>query len=470
MFVPSSDSLWPHEPAVVVPQSLVEGIQWPAYTMGVAASLLAIQQQLKESERWPLEALRYHQLRQLEALVRHSWLHVPFYRKRLAAAGWHDRAELTPELWARLPVLSRREVQDADKEMHSRQPPESHGPVGYTRTSGSTGMPLQGLKTQLAAVYWYAFMIREHLWHGRDPNAKLAVIRPDHQGSAAPPNGQQLSNWGKPIGMLYPSGPAARLDIRCSYPDQAAWLQREAPAYLLTFPSNLAQLARHCLDEGIRVPSLRQTRTFGEVVSEDAHQLCRDAFGVAIADVYSAEEVGYMALQCPEYGSYHLQSESLFLEILADDGRPCREGEMGQVVVSPLHNFAMPLLRYGLGDYAEPGPACACGRTLPVIRRILGKARNLLVLPSGEKRYAYHGGRSLIEIPAVVQFQVVQRTPTQIDLKLVVRRPLTPAEEAQARTMVLKSLRHPFDLRLVYVDAIARSPSGKYEDFLSEIV
>jgi phenylacetate-CoA ligase len=54
-------------------------------------------------------------------------------------------------------------------------------------------------------------------------------------------------------------------------------------------------------------------------------------------------------------------------------------------VVTPLHNFAMPLIRYAIGDYAEAGPPCACGRGLPVLARILGRARNLLTLPHGER-------------------------------------------------------------------------------------
>ena len=61
---------------------------------------------------------------------------------------------------------------------------------------------------------------------------------------------------------------------------------------------------------------------------------------------------GIIALQCPSGGLYHLQSESVHVEILDEAGRPCAPGEIGRVIVSPLHNFAMPLLRYESGDYA----------------------------------------------------------------------------------------------------------------------
>jgi phenylacetate-CoA ligase len=88
--------------------------------------------------------------------------------------------------------------------------------------------------------------------------------------------------------------------------------------------------------------------------------------------MYSANETGYLALQCPLSGHYHVQSETVLVEVLDEVGRACRPGETGAVVVTPLQNFAMPLLRYSLGDFAEVGSPCACGRHLPVLKEILG--------------------------------------------------------------------------------------------------
>ena len=78
--------------------------------------------------------------------------------------------------------------------------------------------------------------------------------------------------------------------------------------------------------------------------------------------MYSSQEVGYIALQCPENESYHIQAENVLVEILDDDGLPCEPGEVGRVVVTALHNLATPLLRYDIGDYAEVGSPCSCGR------------------------------------------------------------------------------------------------------------
>ena len=128
----------------------------------------------------------------------------------------------------------------------------------------------------------------------------------------------------------------------------------------------------------MRLPGLREVRTLGEASTPDLRALCREAWGVPLVDVYSAEEVGYIALQCPEHEHYHVQAESVLVEILDERGAPAPPGETGRVVVTDLHNFAMPLVRYEIGDYAEVGEPCACGRGLPVLRRIVGRVRNML--------------------------------------------------------------------------------------------
>ena len=283
------------------------------------------------------------------------------------------------------------------------------------------------------------------------------------------PYATRLENWGSPVATVYPTGPAVVLDIRCSIAEQVEWLRREAPDYLLTFGVNLLFLARHCRDHGVVLPSLRGVRSSGEVLSEEARAVCREAWGVEVVDMYSSVETGYIAFQCPEFPHYHVQSESALVEVIDERGQPCRAGEVGQVVITPLHNFAMPLIRYAIGDFAEVGEACPCGRTLPVLRRILGRTRDMLALPSGEKRFPYYGQKALAGFGAIIQHQIVQRSLQEIEIRLVARRRLTPDEEERLRTTVLSGLGHPFHVAFTYVDEIAREKGGKFAEFRCEV-
>ncbi len=162
-----------------------------------------------------------------------------------------------------------------------------------------------------------------------------------------------------------------------------------------------------------------------------------------------------------------MQSEHALVEVLDSAGDPCGPGEVGRIVLTSLHNFATPLIRYEIGDHAEVGEACPCGRGLPVLKRILGRSRNMAVLPSGEQMWpVFFMNKILKQITKVRQFQFVQNSVEQIDVKLVVAQPLSSSEEKTLRGYIVECLGHPFALNFIYVDEIPRSAGGKYEDFI----
>jgi phenylacetate-CoA ligase len=129
----------------------------------------------------------------------------------------------------------------------------------------------------------------------------------------------------------------------------------------------------------------------------------------------------------------------------------------------------MPLIRYDIGDFAEVGPPCSCGRGLPVLSRILGRVRNMLVAKDGKRYFPTFGTRSMPGLELLRQHQFVQKTFDLVEGRLVVAAPLDAAVEEALRRHVLARLPSGFEVRFVYVDDIPRSPSGKFEDFVSEV-
>lgn len=450
--------LLPHS---AVPASRLAGITWPALPDQAGQRMLAVQFQFTQSEMWSPEQLRQAQFMQLAQLLRHARDTVPFYRDRLSGFG-----EGLPDAaaFARIPLLQRQEIQDHFDQLQSSALPADHGLAMEAQTSGSTGRPIRFQSTELTRALWHAFTLREHLWHGRDFSGKLAAIR----GPSRLQPGR-ISGWGPATGELFPTGPAVMFSTEQSMAEQAEWLMRENPAYLISIASNARELARFCSRQGLRPPGLREVRTYGEALHAETRTLVRDAWGVPVVDMYSCREAGYLALQCPRHEHYHVQSEGVLLELLNADGGACSPGEIGRVVITPLHNFAMPLIRYEIGDYAEAGEPCDCGRGLPVIRQIAGRVRNMLRLRGGGLRFPRFGEYEFGSVPAVRQFQVVQKTFDDVVVALVVARPLTAAEEDTLRALILKNLGHSFRLTFDYRERIPRATSGKFEDFRSEV-
>ncbi len=443
-----------------IPSTGYDGVIWPAVPPRGVATIFALLCQFEHSQWWPAETLIRHQLRQLASLAGHAARTVPFYRERLDCLAGIGPGELTMDKWREVPLLHRRELQDAGKEICSSALPKDHLPLGEISTSGSTGTPVTVQTTRMAQTLFGAAQLRFHLWHRRDFAAKACAIRVLNSGESG-----KVVNW--VIG--YRSGPMAIFDISRPVSEQFEWLVKEAPAYLLTYPNNLQALIELSEKTGTKIPNLREVATMSEVLDPELRSECRRVWDVPVADGYSAMEIGILALQCPEHPTYHVQSECVCLEILDQDGAPCGPGQVGRVVVTQLHNFDMPLIRYEIGDYAEVGAPCSCGRGLPVLNRILGRSRNMLILPSGDRLWPRFSAASLSKDYPVRQVQMVQVSLAEIDVNLVVSRPLTDGEESALRERFGTTLGYPFALKFNYVDDIPRAANGKFEDFRCDL-
>jgi len=448
------------------PPLLNDGLFWPAVPGRAAADLLAQLYQLEHSQYFPQQLLRTRQLQQFAQLARHAAETSEFHAQRLGAAGPQAR---DPWTWARfeaLPLLTRRELLTQAPQIHSQRPPESHGQWHEIQTSGSTGEVVAVRRTGVNQLLWLALSMRDHLWHRRDFRKTLCVLRANIDARDAAATARE-AGWGPPITLLHETGPCYTRPLSTDVAAQAQWLLERDPEYLLTYPTNLGALIDHFETTAQRPPKLVEVRTIGETLSPALRTRCQAVLGVPIVDTYSAQEVGVIALQCPESGLYHVHAESLVVEVLSPDGRACAPGETGRVVVTDLHNFATPLIRYELRDYAEAGPACPCGRTLPTLQRVLGRQRNMVVLPNGQRYWPLVGLHHFRQIAQILQYQLIQHDLEQVEMRLVIATQLTPAAEARLTAIVQQALGHPFTIRFTYVEGeLPRTTGGKFEEFV----
>ncbi len=452
---------------IPVAPSSVAGLAWPAMPQMDGAMLLAILEQIDESQWFPADTLRDLQNLQLRGLIGHARETVPWYREHLPQPP--DDQPFN-EYWQELPVLSRERISNEPALFHSDTAPEAHGELTEVMTSGSTGIPLTVRRTALFSLMDAAQVMRQHRWHNRDYMGRLAKlyaqteIRREHG-----PEEEQV-DWGWPVTAIYDTGRAVELEIYRPVAEQVAWLRRKQPAVLVTAPTNLNLLAEYCLENGVTLSSLKSVSTIWEIVTPELRALCRQAFGVPIVDLYSCREAGALACQCPHHDHYHVSAENVLLEVLNEDGQACGPGETGQVVITPLHNFAMPLLRYAIGDYAEVGEPCSCGRGLPVLKRIQGRVRNLIKLPGGEKRWARMGRPLIREIAGGIrQYQFVQTALDTIEMRFVADAPLSPGEQDALTALFRDRTGYPFTIVFRQLEQLPMPTGGKWEDFRCEI-
>lgn len=424
--------------------------------------MTALLVQLEAAQWLEPTALAEGQARQLNALCEHHKKHTPSFAARLKASGLsylnsHERLR-------QLAPLSRREAQALGEGFFAKQVPPRHLPLGNAKTSGSTGEPVSVRKTAVNRLFWSAYTIRDHLWHGRQFSLRMSSIRANIGKYV------EAKDWGAPARNLYKTGEAQGIPITTDIREQLRLLRRFRPELLIVYPNNLAAFASIWESEGFDLRSLRHIKTIGETVHDDLRDRIRAITGLPIEDNYSSQEVGPIAIECPQSGLYHVMSEALIVEIVDEKGAPCREGETGRVLVSDLTNLATPLIRYDIADYAEVGPACPCGRGLPTLRRIWGRERNLVRLPDGSRNWPLVGFHAFDTVAPVRQYQLVQTALDHIEFRIVTDEPISKEQEDGLVGIVQAALKYPFKVTVVqFRDRLSSGANGKFEEFVCKI-
>lgn len=242
-------------------------------------------------------------------------------------------------------------------------------------------------------------------------------------------------------------------------------LERFHPKYLVGFVSMLVEYAEFLKRRRRKLSfPLHCVVTSAEVLTGYHRGLLEEVFACPVFDLYGCGEVGPIAQEC-EKGSFHINSENLLVEIL-DRGRSCQAGEFGEVVVTELNNKMMPLIRYQVGDFAALSPSvCACGRALPIISRIAGRAYDMIYNRQGKMFHGDFFASIFKEVKSnnlgVRAFQIVQTDASRLRVKI------EPEEGygEPAESLIRERIRTLFDSHTTVafetVKEIEREASGK---------
>ena len=362
-----------------------------------------------------------------------------------------------------LPVMTRQDLQQHSQAMRSEPAIEDIPGVSdplLTRTSGSTGVPVEVLRHRaLYPLMFHAVTLLEARWHGIDPFKTMAIIKDA-------PDGVQ-PHWGLPFSGLGPTGKLLVKNL-VEHDDQTlwAWLNDQTADYLLTTPSLLQRFTDLGCD-GDYAPHFEKILTFGEVVSDSLRAACVEKFGARLVDRYTCEETGWIALQCPRHDHYHVLSPTCVVELVDEHNQPVPPGVPGRVLVTSLHSYAQPIIRYDIGDVAEAGGPCDCGLNLPVIKRIYGRQRSFLKLPDGSQQLARLTGEYWRQIAPVEAFRLVQQDNGMVEATVEASRSLLPHEISALEKMLQDRLSDQLAFKVRQVPKINWDHRWKRIDVMS---
>jgi phenylacetate-coenzyme A ligase PaaK-like adenylate-forming protein len=422
---------------------------------------------LAQTEWGTREQLVRYQQQLLAQLVRHAYEQVPFYRERLACLFWSS-GDVDLSRWREVPILTRAEAALHAAEMRPPTLPKTYGVITELHTSGSTNAPLSIASNNLVWIAANAAVTRMARWWRADTSLPLAriAIFPNREIPSGP-QGADHKGWS----LANPEADVHELDLLTPVEQQLAWLLSKKAPYLMTSSSNVAALAYAATPEQARALAIELVFGIAETVLPRHREIVAERFGAMIAGIYSCQEVGVLATECAQEPCYHVVAENALVEILSPDGFPVRPGETGQVVITGLYNFAMPFIRYAIGDVATAGPDfCACGRSLPVIARVDGRTRHAFIFRDGSRVWPRLWTLQVENFVSCREFQLVQLDRERIEFRYVPDGSGRPPDHAGLGAYLREMLHPSVVVSIVAMDTIPRGRGGKFDPFLSRVI
>ena len=347
---------------------------------GISRNAPRYLEELRRTQWLPRAELEHLQLRRLRRLVAHAADHVGYWRELLETAGVSADDMRGLDDLRRIPISPR--VRCARTSTSTWSPTAARsGKIAKVTTSGNTGEPLCRVRRSACSA----------TCAGRTP-CGTASGRAGVRGAAPPARPRtgrrtRAASWRCPGGCAAPWFPVRRLgadavDVRFVRLLEER-VEREPPVLLEADAEMLGSVAALRGDRAAS-PWTRAVISTGQTLAPELRALIEGRLGARVFDRYGAREFGAVAQQC-EAGGWHVNAESMIVEV-ERDGRPAAPGEAGELLVTDLNNRCVPLLRYRLGDVAvATDRPCSCGRGLPLLERIGGRAAGV-VLGDGDRQ------------------------------------------------------------------------------------
>ena len=423
---------------------------------------------LRSQERAPTEELLSNQQARLQSLLRHASSHVPYYQEILAESGvLSNSGEIRINGFQDIPLLDRATIHERFEDLKS----DDLNQRKWHRNSsgGSTGEPVHIIQDREFGDWSRAVGMLFEGWAGHwigKPKLIVWSILRDLPAAR--------------IGLKWRVGTIVRnetwLDARSMTPAvMQAFIDRVhkvRPSLVYGFPENLYELGRFALDNRRQMNPPEAIMTSSATLYPWMRSTIEAAFGTRVLDRYGSREVDGVACECEAHSGLHVCVPTQYVEILRPDGSPTEPGELGEVVVTPLINWAMPLIRYRVGDMAAwAAEPCSCGRSWPLMEEVAGRTRDIFRKRDGTLVRIWEA--TFHRFAWVRQFQVTQEDYEVVTALIVPYDGFERAVSAHADDIaqIEESIREVMgsdcSVEVTLTDRIEPSPSGKHRHHIS---
>lgn len=407
-----------------------------------------------------ISSMQDEQWRKLSKLIEFAYHNNSHYRKCMTELGLKPSEIRDRNDFAELPFLTKDIINRRSESLSS----SGRFRVSRRKTSGSTGTPLRFVKDRDASAYMDAVMHDCYSWHGiqvGDRQARVWGIPLDSYGSSYTRLKDLLLNRKRLVAF------EIRLENSVEFYKK---LRRFRPKFMYGLVNTMCEFGSQLLSASLepRDLGIEVIITTGEILYPNQRSFLSDTFGSRVVNEYGTTENGIVAFECSE-GNLHVMAHNIYLEIIdPSSGEPAQEGELGEIVITELHSFAMPFVRYRVGDMAVPtSEQCSCGLGLPIVKEIVGRVSDLIVTPEGKRISSAIMSYSMPK--GVRRFRSYQRSVDRLDVLIERGEDLSEKDITFFLHQLEQYLGTAIHVEIKTVDRIPIDSSGKFRHFVSEL-
>lgn len=418
-----------------------------------------------QANQWlPAEQIAALQWRRLSALLDHAYKTVDYYRAAFDQLGIGPGDIRTPEDFARLPILGKADIrQNADRLASSAFNREN---LVRSATGGSTGEPLQFRYDRTSYQRRVAAAMRGDSWAG------WSLCAPEYYiwgAQLLPQSG--LIRWKK---MLHHA--LLRREIVSSFDMTEENVARHVrrynrirPRVVVGYTNAVYEFARLARAGGLSLRPPQGVIATAEKLYGYQRDLIEEVFGAPVFNRYGCREVMMIGAECERHNGLHVTADNLYVEIVRD-GHPCEPGETGEVLLTDLHNYGMPLIRYRIGDAGSwKGKDCPCGRGLPLMNVVEGRVLDLIRTPSGRVVSGEFFPHLLKDFAAIHRYQVVQEERDKLAIRIATRGEFLASDRQLLERTIVRSVGTEMKISWEIGPDVVIEQTAKFRPVLSQV-
>lgn len=420
-----------------------------------------------ESQWLSADEIKKYQEGRLKKLIAKAYYHVPFYRELFDSNGLKPEDIKTIDDLQKIPIIDKNVVRENMYFFLSDNHNKKH--IQKMQTSGSTGEPFSvfGEKKQLE-MRWAANQ-RSLEWTGYRFGDKQVRLWHKYLGMKTKEILRELADAFFSRRKFIPAYEISDANLK-KYVDD---IMKYKPVLLDGYAESFNFLAQFLKNNPYNGHKPKAIITSAQTLPRESRKIIESSFNCKIFDKYGSREFGGgVAYQCGHGNNYHIVAECNIVEIIKD-GKKAKPGEIGEVVITELNNYAMPLMRYKIGDLAmavDENTVCSCGRGLPMIGEIQGRLQSVVVGTSNQFIPGTFFNRVFFKHDlAIKQYQIVQERKGELIVKIIKGNIFTDSVLDEILKDIKKHMGEDLKIVVEFANEIPLGRTGKRQYCVSKI-